>query len=258
VTETREISYLGHQFLYPSESLIGRFLEAGKGWDVVLGRILPYLLPPDPVIVEVGANIGASTVQMLAAKPGAHLYLFEPSERFRPYLLQNLKTWAAEAEVYPWAAGKEMGILTLRNSASSATTTEQERDWGAGELLGEQEVRVVTLDGLPVDRVDFLKVDVDGSEFDVLAGAENILRNMKPLLFFELATYLMAAPQEGLSWLCSLGYQRLFCLTPTGSFVGATETPEEAISWAEQAESRYVDILAGPPGMEGRIEAVLD
>lgn len=256
----REITYLGRPFLYPSGSLIGEhFLENGVEWDPVLKRVLPTLLPGrEPVVVEVGANIGASTAQILAARPDAKLYLFEPSERFRPFLLENLRLRDAEAKVYPWAAGRSVGTLTLHNNASTATTGREE-DYGAGDVLSTQEIPVVTLDGLPLSRCDFLKVDVDGPEFEVLRGGEGILRNLKPLLFFEFATYLMEDPKEGLAWLASLGYRRFFCLNPVGGFVGSTGEPRQAVEWAKAEESRYVDILCcyAESEQEARLASVL-
>lgn len=247
----KQTTYLGRPFLYPEGSLIGEhFIEKGVEWDAVLGKILPAILTDSkPVVVEVGANIGASTAQILAAKPKARLHLFEPSDRFRPYLLENLRLRSAEAEIYPWAAGSRVGVLTLHNNPSTATTAE-EGDYGAGEALSAQEIPVVTLDGLPVSRLDFLKVDVDGPEFDVLSGSEGVLTHLSPVLFFEFATYLMEKPEEGLRWLASLGYKRFFCLNPTGKFVGATEEPDQAVAWAEAEESRYVDILCCRAGSE--------
>lgn len=253
----KEVSYLGKPFLYPTGSLIGEhFLENGVEWDQVLGRVLPAVLTePGPVVVEVGANIGASTAQILTARPGARLYLFEPSDRFRPFLLENLRLREARAVVYPWAAGRSVGTLTLHNNASTATTG-TEGDYGAGDVLSTQEVPVVTLDGLPISRCDFLKVDVDGPEFDVLRGGEGILRNLKPVIFFEFATYLMDAPEDGLVWLASLGYRRFFCLNPVGGFVGATGEPRQAVEWAEDEKSRYVDILTCPA--DSREEQLVD
>lgn len=248
---TKELTYLGHRFLYPSETLIGRFLEAGRGWDTVLGTILPSLLPSRvPAIVEVGANIGASTMQILSAKPEASIIAFEPSSRFRPYLLQNLELAEAKnVEVYPWAVGRECGELALFNNDSTASTLS--RDYGGGEFRGEESVPVVTLDGLPVSRLDFLKIDTDGFEFEVLRGGENALRTFRPVLHFEFATYLIPEPEEQLAWLQALGYDNFLCLTPTGGRIGVTDNPERASAWAAAEESRYCDIVTcfrGSPG----------
>lgn len=256
----KQTTYVGSSFLYPTGSLIGEhFIEKGVEWDLVLKKILPsLLLRPEPVVVEVGANIGASTAQILAAKPRARLHLFEPSDRFRPYLVENLRLRGAKAEIYKWAVGSKVGSLTLHNNPSTATTAKED-DYGAGDALSAQEVPVVTLDGLPVSRLDFLKVDVDGPEFDVLHGGESVLITHKPTLFFELATYLMDRPEEDLAWLASLGYHRFFCLNPVGGFVGSTGEPRQAVEWAEAEESRYVDILCcyAESDQEARLASVL-
>ena len=240
---TREITYLGHRFLYPSETLIGRFLEAGRGWDSVLGKIIPALLPDrTPTIVEVGANIGASLMQILAAKPEARIIAFEPSSRFRPYLMRNLKLAGAEnVEVYPWAVGRVSGEINLFNNDSTASVLS--RDYGGGEFRGQDIVPVVTLNGLPVSRLDFLKIDTDGYEFEVLRGGESMLRTFRPALHLEFATYLISDPEKQLAWLQNLGYEDFLCLTPTGGRIGITDDPEQASAWAAAEESRYCDIV---------------
>lgn len=248
---TRELTYLGHRSLYPSETLIGRFLEAGRGWDTVLGEIIPALLPTrTPTIVEIGANIGASTMQILAARPEARVIAFEPSSRFRPYLLRNLELAEAKnVEVYPWAVGREHGELSLFNNDSTASV--MSRDYGGGEFRGEETVPVVTLDGLPVSRLDFLKIDTDGFEFEVLRGGENALRTFRPALHFEFATYLIPEPEEQLAWLQALGYESFLCLTPTGRRIGVTDDPEQTSAWAAAEESRYCDIVTCFKGSAG-------
>ncbi len=244
---TKEIVYAGHRFRYPSETLIGRFLEAGRGWDTVLGTIIPALVPRKaPTMVEVGANIGASTMQMLAARPEAKIIAFEPSTRFRPYLMRNLDLAGAhDVEVYPWAVGRVPGEIQLYNNDSTASVLS--RDYGGGEFRGEDVVPVVTLDGLPVSRLDFLKVDTDGYEFEVLRGGENVLKTFRPVLHFEFATYLIPAPEEQLAWLQALGYRKFLCLTPTGGRIGVTSDPEQASAWAAAEESRYCDVVTCPP-----------
>ena len=144
-------------------------------------------------------------MQILAAKPEAKTIAFEPSSRFRPYLMRNLKLAGAEnVEVYPWAVG---------------------RVWGE------------------INRLGFLKIDTDGFELEILRGGESALRTFRPALQVELATYLIPDPEEQWVWLQKLGYEDFLCHTPTGGRLGITDDPEQASAWATAEESRYCDIV---------------
>jgi hypothetical protein len=90
--------------------------------------------------------------------------------------------------------------------------------------------------------VDFIKVDTDGFEFEVLRGAESTLKRCRPVLPFEIATYLVSEPVTNLTWLQGLGYERFLCLSPTGASLGMTDNPEQVIAWAN--ESGYCDVVA--------------
>jgi len=258
---TSAIYYLDKPFVYPTESLIGRFLEAGRGWDTILAKSVPALVDEqDPVIVEVGANIGASLMQILAAKPEARVVCFEPSDRFRPYLLRNVRFAGAEdrVEVHPSFLGAQNEARTLYVSASSASASAPDRD--QEKRRGEQQIVATTLDSeMGERRVDFLKVDTDGFEFEVFRGAERTLRRWRPALHFEFATQLIDEPLKGLEWLKELGYERLLCLTAVGELIGTTTEPEQAIEWAEGTKHGYCDIVTiakGSPteaAMEGLV-----
>lgn len=263
---TSAIYYLGKPVVYPSENLIGRFLEAGQGWDVVLGKVLSALVDrEDPVVVEVGSNIGASLVQIMAAKPLSRVLAFEPSNRYRPYLLRNIDFAEASERVavFPYIVGKETGKTTLYHNASSASVVgpDYTADVSPGDSTfaqrEEQPARMVTLDEeLAGERVDFIKIDTDGFEFEVLMGAESILRDHKPVLFLELAAVYMADAVGGLSWLKEAGYERFLCLTPLGRSIGTTSEPEQAVSWANENQHGYCDVLACASGTEseGRLD----
>ena len=75
---TAETTYLGRRFAYPSDSIIGWQIAAGGEWDPILRPITAALLTERaPVLCEVGSNIGASLLQMLAGVLTEALLLFE-------------------------------------------------------------------------------------------------------------------------------------------------------------------------------------
>src|SRR2546423_438305 len=76
----RMATYLGKPFSYPADSIIGAEVGAGNEWDRVLRTVAQELLPErEPVVCDVGTNLGASLLQILAARPQARVRAFEPS-----------------------------------------------------------------------------------------------------------------------------------------------------------------------------------
>jgi hypothetical protein len=85
-----------------------------------------------------------------------------------------------------------------------------------------------------------------------LRGAEAVLRDDRPIVYFELEPRLLNyAPHADLTWLQSLGYRRLVCLDAVGRYVGTTDDPERAVLWARASSSKgYCDVVCCAAGTE--------
>jgi FkbM family methyltransferase len=245
----RVTTHVGHPFVYPSDSAIGAHIHRGQEWDAILRMITAVALrEEEPTICEVGGNIGASLVQMLTAKPRAHALTFEPSARFRPFLKLNLELAGfKQVIVSSRLLGRRSDSLWLHNNATSASVVCTNYD--GHQPRGAQLVDMTTLDETLRDqrRVDFIKIDTDGYDFEVLRGATATLRRDRPVLYFELAPYLLSSPISDLRWLQSLGYRTFACMTPMhlvqsrGEAIGITGDPEQAVTWANA--NTYCDVL---------------
>lgn len=246
-----ETVYLGRKFYYPSDSIIGWQIAGGGEWDSVLRPIVGCLLPGEsPVICEVGSNIGASLLQILKAKPGARVIAFEPSTRFLPLLRRNL-AGLDNVEIHADLLGREEGEATLFNNASTASAA-RESYHGHQPRGAQKKVAMTRLDRFCAgrDRLDFLKVDTDGFDFEVLRGAEQSLRRDHPVLFFEFTPEFLMDAAGDLAWLQGLGYERFTCFSARGRLVGTTGDAAEAVRWARADPSEYVDILACAAGSQ--------
>jgi len=253
-------TYLGHPFVYPLDSLIGRKIASGKQWDANLTSIVPVMLPADePKICEVGSNIGASLLQILKVRPHARVIAIEPSHRFLPFLKRNLQLAGIDrVEVLALLAGRSKGAVHLYNNASSASVGQERPELKARR---KQAVTMTTLDEVYRERprVDFIKVDTDGFDLEVLRGTEETLKRDAPVLYFELFPALVSTstPEADLEWLQGIGYSRFVCFTPPGKLLGVTDKVEQAISWANIDD--YCDVLVCRAGSssETRIEELL-
>jgi FkbM family methyltransferase len=256
----RKADYLGHPFLYPADSLIGQSIAKGLKWDEPIRPVAMQLLPEDPTVCEVGSNIGAGLLQILAARPRARVIAVEPSERFRPLLERNLQSAGfRHVEIVPLLVGRINGRAWLHNNGSSASVVFAEYD--GHEPRGMQLTEMTTLDHILQDRgpVHLIKVDTDGFDFEVLRGAVKLLTRHQPILFFELAVHLLSSPEADLAWLMSLGYRRLMCFTPSPAarLVGTTKDPDQAINWAKAFG--YCDVLVSSEALlpQVRLEEIM-
>ena len=134
----------------------------------------------NPVILDIGANIGVAVRRCRERFPGAHITAFEPDPNLVAILRENVRVnWTdAETEIVPCAAWVEEGEASFRSTGS---------DTGTLDASGETRVRTINLAKFCAKPVDFLKLDVEGSELPILVhlDAERCLTNIKSM-FVEL------------------------------------------------------------------------
>ncbi len=136
-----------------------------------------HLLRSGDLLADVGANVGSFTV--LAASRGAHVVAFEPSREARKRLEENVRL------------NDQTGMTDVRSEAVGASAGEAAftvgRDTvnhllGANEEGASEQVKVTSLDQALAGRVPTLvKIDVEGFEKEVLAGASRILASNEVL-----------------------------------------------------------------------------
>jgi FkbM family methyltransferase len=136
-------------------------------------------IKPGETVVDAGAHIGAFSVA--AARrvgPKGRVFAFEPSPRSRALLERNLRanrlSWA---KVHPWALAEAEGeapLFVAEGAVNPVADTLR-----AQEGRSRVAVRLRRLDDVlaeeGVERVDHLKIDVEGSELRVLDGASRAL-----------------------------------------------------------------------------------
>lgn len=152
--------------------------------------LISKLLKPGMRVVDVGANIGY--YMLLFEKhvgPEGEVVCIEPSPENLPELKRNIKSNRFDnVKLFETALGMEDGDTGLHEGINSGIV---EKGHGA------YQVSIRKLDSLIKGKVDFLKIDVEGYEGQVLRGASEIINRDKPLLFLELHPY--AIPKFGFS-----------------------------------------------------------
>jgi FkbM family methyltransferase len=166
-------------FVFPHDDYVGRSMERLGEYSEAEVRFLCSLLKPGDVVVEAGAHVGTITVPMAqVVGAGGRVLAFEPQVEMFDLLLQNLKTNDSYANGTRAALGKARGALRYSPNLMNTGGVALGADGGA--VAG-----VEALDGLLLDRLDLLKIDVEGMETDVLLGARATIARCRPLIYVE-------------------------------------------------------------------------
>jgi FkbM family methyltransferase len=185
-----------------------------------LSRVLTGLVRPGDTVLDVGANIGAHTLPLARATgPAGRVIAYEPTAFAFGKLLTNI---ALNPDLAPRIVPVQAMLVGARSepvqpSVYSSWPLVPARDLHAehrGRAMATDGARAITLDDhlrdLEVQRVDLVKIDVDGFECSVLRGAKEALRRWRPVLVMEWAPYIHQALghrlDECLSVVRELGY----------------------------------------------------
>jgi FkbM family methyltransferase len=200
----------GTMVFVPHDKWIGgSLLYYGEYAPMETARLIS-LVDAQSVVLDIGANIGCLTLPL--AKKARRVWAFEPQRLPFQLLCANLALNDVENVVArPQAVGAQAGRMNLRqvnwdNPVNSGGTPLQE-DAEQGESTD-----IVAVDNLALARCDLIKVDVEGGEIDVLAGAKATIAACRPVLYLE-ADRAESAPAL-IARVKALGYRPLWDVTP--------------------------------------------
>lgn len=165
-------------FVDPSRT-IGRNIASTGLFDIAVSELLARLIKPGATVYDVGANVGhMSLLSAFAAGPQGEVHAFEPHPDLIKYLRSNVEggqgmAHRAPVKTHQLALGAQVGSAQLYMSDYF------DRNDGVASLVGtgpSVEVRVDTLDDfVKKGRVDVMKVDVEGFEYEVFRGGQSVL-----------------------------------------------------------------------------------
>lgn len=181
--------------------------------------VLRRLLGEGDTFVDVGANVGLFT--MLASRwvgPTGRVLAFEPSEREFTRLQQHVERNALHnVQAVRLAIGDQNGTALLHVAAaqhSGLNTLEDHFVYTAVQEAYTETVPIARLDDLvalqDVGKVDVMKVDVEGGEHHVIAGAHQTIARDRPSVILEVVSTASDSGHAGRSsieaFFASLGY----------------------------------------------------
>jgi FkbM family methyltransferase len=174
-----------------NDSYVGRSYDLYGEYSDAEVQFVKRVLKPSQIVLDVGANLGGLTIPMAQSVGRDGIVLALEPQRFTYYalctnvFLNNLNN----VFCYQRAVGREPGTVLVPDLNYSIPG-----NYGAWTPLREEEgckgfnrlpVDVITIDQLGLAGVDFIKIDVEGMERDVLDGGRQTIMAHRPLLYVE-------------------------------------------------------------------------
>jgi FkbM family methyltransferase len=180
--------------LDPYDLVSRKLLEVGV-WEPQSIQAVADHLSPNATFIDVGAHIGYYSLKAATIiGPNGHILSIEPNPQTLPKLRGNIEASQADAvSVWPVACAQSESTLQFfaapeSNTGESSLSKDNASQEGAAAVSYSVQAR--PLDAIvkeaKLDRIDVIKIDVEGAEFEVLKGAATILDSYRPVLVMEL------------------------------------------------------------------------
>lgn len=163
----------GNMLIFEDDTTIGRSLELyGEYCHPEVEAILQFV-NQESCFVDIGANIGTHTCGV--SPHVAQTFAFEPDQD-NFYMLNANCGLTQQQGVVPTK-------LALSNTNAMGST---QFDYGKTTVVAGNDFHITTLDNIQLPQCDFIKIDVEGFELEVLEGAQQTITRFKPSMLIEM------------------------------------------------------------------------
>lgn len=164
--------------------ILSDIVMTSGAWEPYVKKI--FVVKKDDIIIDVGAHIGTYTIPLaLQIGNNGKVIALEPNDKNADILEKNISiNKLSNVILVRKAAAKQAGMLNLRLTSDpmlSMISTDTDIDATSVKTTDLDSL----VDDLSVRRVDWLKIDAEGFELEVLEGAKNILKGFQPSIIIE-------------------------------------------------------------------------
>lgn len=196
-------------FLYGNISL-----DYDTGWSIELSK-------KANIIFDVGCNIGINSILFNQFSPAKKIYLFEPNPEALSVAVENsiLNNFAEKVRIFNYCISNENDKVMKFYSVLEGAAGSLYEDFSktASDLRSSYDVRTKTIDKVCEDEniiPDFVKIDVEGHEHQVLEGASEIALKGKTKYLVEMHSSNLLSMEENsnkvIAWAIKMNYKVLY------------------------------------------------
>ena len=226
--------------------LFGKYQE-----HVIKNKIIA--LPKDGLVIDIGANMGAMTLQFAQKAPQGKVYAFEPTHYSLARLKRNLELnpeLASRVEVInsfvSLKSSANANLIAFSSWKVSGEKTGDTHPVHKGIAKSTEGVGSITLNDFCSSRnlpkIDLIKIDTDGHEYDILLGAKEAIKKYRPKLIFEAGIYAMTEKNIDFSHYAKYFHELNYRLFESVKEVEITEANYKKYI----PENGTIDIIAAP------------
>ena len=180
-----------------NDEYIGSALNEYGEFSEIEFSIMNKFIEKDDVVFDIGSNIGAFTIPFAKkVGPKGKVFAFEPQSFIYNLLKDNVKlNNLKNINLFKNGVGDrernikidEMDFTFAGNFGGfTLTSAYSNSNCGVVKNIKKKNVKIIKLDDfLHIDRCNFIKIDVELMEMDVLKGAKKFLNKYKPILWIE-------------------------------------------------------------------------
>jgi FkbM family methyltransferase len=222
-----------------------QYVNTQIDWELILEKGYRLFLDRDSTVIDIGGHAGRHADVFVSEIGCRRILIFEPLPAQCEALRERYRL-RERVEVHQLALASESGesdfVFNL-NAPEESGLKERRYNDPDNKRLESIRVRVATLDELDLglDTLDYVKIDTEGAEVDIIKGGEATIRRCRPVLSIEYGESSYAAYGKQRHTLYDLMTEldyRLFDL-----FGNPMATAEE---WHECVDNFYWDFYAVP------------
>lgn len=190
-------------------------LDHGNSNTVECQICMNYITRENPIIFDIGANIGTFSTWFATTFPEGRIYSFEPQPQVFNMLCGNMAiNNYSNVRAFPYGLSDIEGKITINEPDYMISN-----DFGTFSLIDKKlpttenlfTVELKTLDWFVdfyhIGMIDLLKIDVEGMDLQVLHGGVNTLKKNRPVIFIEHNDNVSTRMQEIQDFLLQFNYQ---------------------------------------------------
>lgn len=189
-------------------------MDYDTGWSIELSK-------KANIIFDVGCNIGINSILFNQFSPAKKIYLFEPNPEALSVAVENsiLNNFAEKVRIFNYCISNENDKVMKFYSVLEGAAGSLYEDFSktASDFRSSYDVRTKTIDKVCEDEniiPDFVKIDVEGHEHQVLEGASKIALKGKTKYLVEMHSSNLLSMEENsnkvIAWAIKMNYKVLY------------------------------------------------
>jgi FkbM family methyltransferase len=209
-------------FLINELDLIGNFIKQTGQWEYHLFEFYSQILNQESYCIDAGANLGFHAIQF--GKLSKKVYTFEPQSLIFNQMCANILFNGLDDVIIPHrlALGDKFDKQQIWNIEHEDWVGNGAHNWGGRGIIQEDldykraneneyreydMVNIIPLDSLNISQCDLFKIDIQGYEYFAFLGAQELIKNNKPVILLENHLNDLKNEFKSKEFLLNIGYE---------------------------------------------------